>query len=145
MKALKYLIPIWVSIVVYSSLSLFSGAIGISAYKQLLWEKDKQKQNLEILQKVNRELEGDAEALLYDSDTIAAYARELGYGKSEERFVRIVGLLGRKKQNHDPGQIIKAAKPVFMAESDIRFISLVCGLGILGCILVIELLRTRRT
>jgi cell division protein FtsB len=144
MKALKYLIPIWVSLSVYSILSLFSGAVGFSAYHQLLREKDKQKRNLEVLQELNRELGGDAEALLYDSDTITAFARELGYGKSEERFVRIVGLSSRRKQRHDPGQVIKAANPDFMAESDIRFISLACGFGIFGCILAFELLRTRR-
>jgi cell division protein FtsB len=145
MKPIKYLIPIWISIVVYSVLSLFSGAIGFSAYSQLLRERDRQKRNLEILQELNRELKGDADALLYDSDTIAAYARELGYGKSEERFIRIVGLSGRRKQNHDPGRIISAAKPEFMAESDIRFISLACGLSIFGCILAVDLLRTRQT
>jgi cell division protein FtsB len=144
MKALKYLIPVWVSIVVYSVLSLFSGAVGFSVYDQLLQERDKQKQNLVFLQELNRELEGEAEALLYDSDTIAAYARELGYGRSEERFIRIVGFSGRRNQRHDPGQIIKAEKPEFMAESDIRFISLACGLSILGCILAVELMRTRR-
>jgi cell division protein FtsB len=145
MKAVKYLVPIWVSIVVYSALSLFSGAAGLSAYDQLLRERDKQRRNMEVLQELNRELKGDADALMYDSDAIAAYARELGYGKSEERFVRIVGLSSRRKQNHDPGRIISAAKPGFLAEADIRFISLVCGLSILGCILAFDLLRTRAT
>jgi cell division protein FtsB len=145
MKAIKYLIPVWVSITVYSALSLFSGASGFSAYGQMLRERDKQKRNMEVLQELNRKLKGDADALIYDSDTIAAYARELGYGKSEERFVRIVGLLSRRKQNHDPGRIITAAKPEFLAEADIRFISLTCGLSILGCMLAFDLLRTRRT
>jgi cell division protein FtsB len=144
MKAFKYLIPIWLSIVIYSVLSLFSGAIGFSAYDQLLRERDKQERNLEVLQELNRRLKGDTDALLYDSDTIAAYARELGYGQSEERFVRIVGLSNRRKQNHDPGRIISAAKPEFMAESDIRIISLACGLSIFACMLAIDLLRTRR-
>jgi cell division protein FtsB len=144
MKIIKYLVPIWVSIAVYSALSLFSGAIGFSAYDQMLRERDRQKRNLEVLQELNRKLKGDTDALLYDSDTIAAYARELGYGKSEERFVRIVGLSNRRKQNHDPGRIFIAAKPEFMAQADIRSISLACGLGLLGCILAFDLLRTRR-
>jgi cell division protein FtsB len=145
MKAIKYLIPIWLSIVIYSILSLFSGAIGFSAYDQLLQERDKQKRNLEVLQELNRKLKGDTDALLYDSDTIATYARELGYGQSKERFVRIVGLSNRRKQNHDPGRIISAKEPEFMAESDIRFIALACGLSIFACMLAIDLLRTRRT
>jgi cell division protein FtsB len=144
MKALKYLVPLWVSIVVYSALSLFSGAVGFSVYDQLLKEKEKQARNLVLLQEINRELEGEAEALLYDFDTITAYARELGYGKPEERFIRIVGLPGRRNQHHDPGKIVKAEIPDFMAESDIRFISLACGLGVLGCILAVELMRMKR-
>jgi cell division protein FtsB len=144
MKPIKYLIPVWISIVVYSALSLFSGAIGFSAYNQMLRERDRQKRNLEVLQELNRKLKGDNDALLYDSDTIARYARELGYGTSEDRFIRIVGFSGRRKQNRDPGQIISAAKPEFMTESDIRFISLACGLSIFGCILAIDLLRTRQ-
>ncbi|MDR2070094.1 MAG: septum formation initiator family protein [Treponema sp.] len=145
MNAIKYLIPVWLSIVVYAGLSLFSGAVGFLAYDQLVRERDRQQQNLEALQELNRKLKGDTDALLYDSDTIAAYARELGYGRSEERFVRIVGLSNRRKQNHDPGQIISAAKPQFMAESDIRFIAFACGLGLFSCILALDLLRTRRT
>jgi cell division protein FtsB len=142
--AIKYLVPIWVSIVIYSVLSLFSGAVGISAYNQLLREREKQKQNLETLQELNQKLKGDTDALLYDSDTIAAYARELGYGRSEERFVRIVGLPNRRKQSRDPGQIISAAEPESMDESDIRFISFACGMSLFGCILAVDLLRTRR-
>jgi cell division protein FtsB len=145
MKAIKYLVPLWVSLVVYSGLSLFSGAMGFSAYEQMIRERDGQKRNLEVLQELNRELKGDTDALLYDSDTIAAYARELGYGKADERFVRIVGLSNRRKQNHDPGRIITAAKPEFMTGADIRFISLACGLGLLGCILAVDLLRARRS
>ncbi|MDR2742635.1 MAG: septum formation initiator family protein [Treponema sp.] len=144
MKAIKYLIPIWISIVVYSFLSLFSGAAGFSAYNQLLRERDKQKRNMEVLQELNRKLKGDADALIYDSDIIAAYARELGYGKSGEHFVRIVGLPGWRKQNNDPGRIVNAVKPEFLAEPDIRFISLTCGLSILGCMLAFDLLSTRR-
>jgi hypothetical protein len=31
-----------------------------------------------------------------------------------------------------------------MSEGDIRFISLAIGMGVFGCILVVELMRTRR-
>jgi hypothetical protein len=125
-------------------LSLVSGAVGASAYEQLARERDKQMKNLDVLRQINRELEGDTEALLYDSDTIAAYARELGYGTVKERFVRIVGLSGAQKQHRDPGQIVSALRPEFMPEADIRFISLAIGMGVFGCILVVELMRTRR-
>ncbi|MDR3131422.1 MAG: septum formation initiator family protein [Treponema sp.] len=141
MKSVKYLAPVWISIVVYSALSLFYGAAGFSAYAQLLREKDRQKQNMEALQELNRKLKGDADALIYDSDTIAAYARELGYGKSEERFIRIMGFSTKGKQNMYPGSAVIAAKPEFMPEGDIRFISFMCGFSALGCILAFDLMR----
>jgi cell division protein FtsB len=144
MKALKYLIPVWVSLVVYSVLSLSSGAAGLSVYAQLSRERDKQERNLASLQELNRELDREVEALLYDSDTIAVYARELGYGRSGERFIRVVELSGRRNRPRDPGRVVKAEKPDFVAEFDIRFISLACGLSVFGCILAVELMRLRR-
>lgn len=83
MPVFKYLISLWVTIIVYSLLSLFAGARGISAYNQLKKEQDKQKTNLEYLKNINQKLEGKKDALLYDSDTITAYARELGYGAKD--------------------------------------------------------------
>ncbi|MDR3277119.1 MAG: septum formation initiator family protein [Treponema sp.] len=141
MKALKYLLPFWLSILIYTVLSLFSGAMGLSAYDQLAAERNRQKANLESLQALNRELAGDMDALLYDSDTIAAYARELGYGRPEEKFLRIVGIPGTLNKEFAEGQIVRAGEPAFLSNEIIRFISLGAGLALFFSMLLAELLH----
>jgi cell division protein FtsB len=143
MRCLKYLIPLLVTVIVYTSISLFSGAMGFSAYDRLLAERDKQEENMEVLKRINRKLEGDKDALLYDSDQIAAYARELGYGAEEERFVRIVGLPGSRKQHAAPGQIVLAAKPEFTSERIMRIVSFAAGIVVFICLFITDLLRKR--
>jgi cell division protein FtsB len=144
MNALKYLIPLWVAIVVYAGLSLFSGAMGFSAYTELQTERDKQLANLETLKQLNQKLEGDVKALLSDSDTIAVYARELGYGSEDERFVRLVGLGQNRRRYQSAGQTVDAEEPGFVSGETIRLIALGSGLGTLGLVLMIQLLRFRR-
>jgi cell division protein FtsB len=143
MKALKYLISLWTAVLVYSVFSLIAGAMGFSAYDQLREERRKQQVNLDNLERIHRELEGSRDALLYDSDLIAAHARELGYGREQERFIRIVGLPGTKKQQLSPGQIIFAARPEYMAEETIRLVSIATGIGMLLILCITELILKR--
>jgi cell division protein FtsB len=130
MGILKYLIALWAAVAVYSISSVFVGASGLTAYKQLTAERDKQRANTEALQNLNQELEGTLDALKYDSDTIRVYARELGYGTPRERFVRIVGLPGVKKQRMTAGQVTISQKPDFIPDQTLRIYSIFAGLGV---------------
>jgi len=111
MKVLKYLAALWAAVVVYTVLSLFYGAMGFSAYERLLSGRDLQWANLKKLGAVNAELENTQNNLLYDQDTIAMYARSLGYGQDNERF-RIVGLGGIKNPYTAAGEVVSA--PLFL-------------------------------
>jgi cell division protein FtsB len=144
MRVLKYLIALWVAIGVYATFSLLSGAVGISAYDDLRQERDRQLENLESLRQMNLALEGDKDALLYDSDTIITHARELGYGKADERFIRIVGLSGVRKQRFSAGRVVTAQKPEFVPDSAIRLIALSAGLAVLGFLFFVEAMVGRR-
>jgi hypothetical protein len=141
MRLLKYLFPLWVSIFVYSFLSFFHGSSGFSAYNGLKTERDKQLVNLESLKKIRWDLEGDRDALLYDEDTIAVHARELGYGTENERFVRIAGLSKTMRRQYWAGEVTEAHTPPSMDEKTIRAISLIAGGVVLGFILFVRLLR----
>ena len=99
---------------------------------------------MEHLKQINRELEGFKDALLYDSDLISAYAKGLGYGRREERFVRIVGLSGARKQQALPGQILAAPKPESVSEQTIRLLSFASAGAALLYLVVVDLLRKRR-
>jgi cell division protein FtsB len=141
MRSLKYLISLWVALAVYSLLSIFLGPSGLSAYDQLSLERERQRTNMENLQLINRELEGAKDALLYDSDTIAVYARELGYGTENERFVRIVGLGSSKTQQISAGQTALARQPGYMTDQNIHLIALAVGGVTLLCLWIFDLLR----
>jgi hypothetical protein len=108
--------------------------MGISAYNQLRAEQDKQQANLENLQRINRRLEGTVEALRYDSDTLAVYARELGYGSTDERFVRIVGLNGTKTPRIQAGHMVIPSGPRAVPDKTLRIISVCAGLGMFLCL-----------
>lgn len=141
MRLLKYLFPLWAAILVYSLLSFLYGPAGFSAYEGLEAERDKQLANLEALKNISRELEGDRDALLYDGDSIAVHARELGYGTDDERFVRIVGLSKAVRRQYWAGDAVGAQAPPSMDEKTIRMVSLIVGGVILGFILFVQVLR----
>jgi cell division protein FtsB len=141
MRLLKYLFPLWVSVFVYSTLAFFHGSSGFSAYDGLKAERDKQLANVEALKKINRELEGDRDALLYDEDTIAVHARELGYGMDNERFVRIAGLSKTMRRQYRAGETTEAQTPPSMDEKTIRTISLIAGGIVFGFIFFVRILK----
>jgi cell division protein FtsB len=144
MRAFKYLAAFWAAAAVYSITSILAGTMGISAYNQLELERDKQRANLEKLQTINRQLEGDMDALRYDSDTIAVYARDLGYGLANERFVRIVGLGGIKKQRTIPGRLVSPEYPKTFSNKTLRIGSLCAGFAVLLLLGAVEFLKKRR-
>jgi cell division protein FtsB len=143
MGAIKYLAALWAGVVVYVTTSLFTGALGFSAYEQLLIERDKQESNMDTLRRLNKELENAKDALLYDRETIAVYARELGFAFKDEKFIRIVGLGGAKKDTLQAGQIITALKPRYAADRNLRILSFCVGLGVFVCMVFSDLFRLR--
>jgi cell division protein FtsB len=141
MKALKYLIVPWVVIAVYSVVSLLYGAMGLSSYKQLLWGRDLQRANLKKLGLINAELEKAQNSLLYDQGAIEVYARQLGYSRENEQFVRIVGL--RKELGHYSavGETITVPEPGFIPDLTIKFIALFAGFIALALLALRDLLH----
>jgi hypothetical protein len=119
--------------------------MGLSAYTWLERERDKQRSNLESLRTLNRELEGHKDALLYDPDTIAVYAHELGYGAGNEGLIRILGLPGINDKNSSPGRILRAAAPPAVPHKTITIASLCSGLGVLACFFLAEFFKKQLT
>jgi hypothetical protein len=118
--------------------------MGFFAYQELLGERDKQQANLESLGLINGDLENTKNSLLYDRDTIAVYARELGYGREDERFIRIVGLGGIKKNPSTPGEVLRARRPGFVADRKLKIIALCSGLAVCAVLLLFDILGSRR-
>jgi hypothetical protein len=126
------------------------GKIGGQAYDELLRERERQQSNLENLYNINENLTGIRDALKYDGDTIAVYARELGFGSEDERFIRIVGLDNIRSSQITEGELIPIETSDFIEDKTLRIIA-VCVAGVLFLFLLfIDMLkvlsgtRTRR-
>jgi cell division protein FtsB len=141
MWLIKYLLPLWVTVFVYTLFSLLYGPTGFAAYDGIKTERDRQLANIASLERKSQELKGNRDALLYDGNTIAVYARELGYGTDNERFVRIAGLSKTMRRQYYAGDVIDAQTPESMDERNIKIISLITGGVILGFILFVRLLK----
>jgi hypothetical protein len=129
---------------VYVICSVYTGQTGLSAYKQLRIEQQKLQANTESLAHLNKDLENSRDALVDDADTITMYARDLGYGYRDERFIRIVGMGNMPKQRTAPGQIMLAIKPAYTSNSIIFFFAFCITLGVFFCILIPDFLKWKR-
>ncbi len=143
MNVFKCFTAVWVSIIIYSLLSAFFGAASFSAYEVISSERDRLAKNMDDLRAINRDLEGSLTALQYDSDTIAVYARELGYGTRDERFVRIVGLPVTSKKRVTAGQQVLPLIPEPVSDKNIHIISLFAGVFTLVLFFAADLRKKR--
>jgi cell division protein FtsB len=142
-RTLKYLIALWVTITIYSLSSFFSGNMGLAAYNELGVELHRQEANIATLRRINGELGDMKDALLYDEETIALYARELGYGRQDETFIRIVGVDEKMKVWIDPGELIPVVKHPHNPDLVLKIIACSIGLGALFLMELAGLLNRR--
>jgi cell division protein FtsB len=140
---IKYLIALWTAVAAYAMISFFAGAEGLSAYEELKTERERQRVNMAALTLINEELKHSKDALLYDRDTVTVYAREMGFGEKDEKFVRIVGLGGSRKQHIVPGQIVTAVKPAPLSNRLISIIAICIGFAVFVMLLVGDMLNFR--
>ena len=137
-KLSKYLIGVWIAVTIYALFSILSGPKGISAYNQLLSEREQQWANIKELGYINEELENTKNNLLFDHDTLLVHARQMGYAHEDERFIRIVGLGSANSSPAMTGKIYIAKEPDFLSDKIIKIISLCAGLLIFAFLLTLE-------
>ena len=144
MRVVKYIFALWAGVLLYIMLSVAFGATGLSAYRQLYNEGQKQEANILELKKINGELESTMNSLLYDRDTLTVYAREQGYASAQERFIRIVGLGGIQKANMNTGDIIVALEPQYVSDKTLRMIAFFTALTIFFCMAAFDFMKYLR-
>jgi cell division protein FtsB len=140
-QVLKYFTSIWIALLFYAVTSFLFGAVGIFTYKQLNDEREIQIANLKKIQEINEKLTGRRDALAYDADTITVFARELGFGNTNEHFMRIVGLKDISKQQSETGNIIRLKEIEYVDDKTIRIISIAIAISLLICIGIVDLLQ----
>lgn len=129
MKYLRLAFSIWVAVAVYGFTSVTVGRTGLLAMRNLESERDRLSLNMDRLRTINGELELSIVALRSDADTISVRARELGYGRADERFVRIIGLPAAGQRASTAGNLVTAVRPKGMPNSAIRIIAGIAGLA----------------
>jgi cell division protein FtsB len=143
-NVLKYLFAVWAGLLIYSLLAFSFGPRGIMAYNHLRGEQTRQETNMERLWQINLELENTMSALLHDRDTLAVFARELGYAAPGERFIRIVGLGGYQQPVSAAGEVAFASRPQYIPNTIAMIIALFTGITILVSMLIFDVMKSLR-
>jgi len=143
MRIFKYILGIWAAIAVYTVFSFLAGPKGLDAYNYLLSEKEQQRTNIRELGLLNEELQRQRNNLIYDHDTMLVYARQMGYGHEDERFIRIVGLPNIKPVPTEVGIIYSAQKPGYISERIFKIAALCVGLMLFAFFFMLELIERR--
>ena len=147
MKVIKYLIPLWIGVFVYTIFSIGFGAKGVHAFGQLEAERDKEAANIEVLKDINSELKNTRHSLSTNKENFAVYARELGFSAPGERFIRIIGLGTPKKTIISPGQVVSPRNPEYTPDKFFRILSFFIGFTVLismGTYDFLQYLKDRR-
>jgi len=143
MRIMKYLTGIWAAIAVYTLFSFFGGPKGLIAFDYLLNEREIQLDNINDLGIINEELDRSKNNLLYDYDTMMVLARQLGYGREDERFIRIVGLGNTLPVPVITGKVYSAQNPNFIPDLNIKITALCAGLLVFAFLLMLEIIEKR--
>lgn len=125
MKLRFVLLSLWVGLAVYSIGSFVYGSTGIISMAYLTDQRDRLINNLEELDLIHQSLTYSVDALRYDRDTLEVLARDLGYGRSEEEFIRIPGTNSLFKSRFVVGTVVtpdKSVNPV--SESQLRIVAI---------------------
>lgn len=141
MPVLKYLGALWIALMFYAVSSMFAGASGLWAYRELSAEKEKQVDNLMRLEAANAEFTRKRDALVSDGDALAVVARGLGYGSRDERFIRVAGLDYSESVRMNAGSLVLPETPPSVSDTTLRVISLVIVLVLSLYFCTVDIMR----
>jgi cell division protein FtsB len=136
MRFIRYFVVIWTFFFVYTSFSFFLGQNGVDARRHLDSERVRLYENLKKLQNINDDYQNMRNNLIHDQDSLSVYARQLGYGREGEEYIRIMGLGIAINTDMPAGQVSYTENPDFISDTTIKIISLVFALVILSFFLV---------
>jgi len=135
MRFIRYFLVIWTFFLVYTSLSYFWGQNGLYARRHLETERVRLYENLKKLENINIDYQNIRNNLMRDQDSLSVYARQLGYGREGEEYIRIMGLGIAINTNMPAGQVSYTESPDFISDTTIKIISLLFALVVLSLLL----------
>jgi hypothetical protein len=143
MRLLRYIFVPWTIFLVYSFFTAIMGQNGFYARKYLESEQLLLVENQKVLEKAGNDFHKAKEGLIHDQDTLSVYARQLGYGRADEEFIRIMGLGIAINNDMSAGQVMYASTPMFVPDRTIKIISVFFGLAVLVFFLIMDFFSFR--
>jgi hypothetical protein len=138
MHRLRYILVPWTVILVYSLFSAFLGQSGVYARRHLEAERLQLLENHRELERIYQNSLRTKDSLMNDPDALSVYARQLGYGRESEEFIRIMGLSVAVNADMPIGQVLYATTPLFVPDKHIKIIAAFVGLAVLLYFLVVD-------
>jgi hypothetical protein len=105
------------------------------ARRHLETERVRLYENLKKLENINIDYQNIRNNLMRDQDSLSVYARQLGYGREGEEYIRIMGLGIAINTNMPAGQVSYTESPDFISDTTIKIISLLFALVVLSLLL----------
>ena len=140
MRFFRYLFAFWAAFAVYSLVTFAFGPGSRQVQKHLESEITRLSGNLNELKTINESLLNTAAALGVDGETRSVYMRQLGYGRPNEIFFRIVGLENALNPEMSPGRVLRAAVPYFITDTKIKITAMIFGLVIIAFYIIVDFL-----
>jgi len=136
MPLIRYFLVIWTFFFVYTLFSFFMGQNGVYARKHMEAERVRLYENLKKLENINKDYQNIRNNLIHDQDSLSVYARQLGYGREGEEYIRIMGLGIAINTDMPVGQVSYTVTPVFISDTTIKIISLLFALAVFAFLLI---------
>ncbi len=135
----RVIVPVFVTVLVYTVLSIFFGPKGIYSKRFIEVQRDTLIKHVNLLNKTSYELDTHIRNLTYDPSTIAIYAHELGYIYDDEGIIKLVNFNSAFGKFLTPGAVLNVQKPHFLSDYICKTIAV--SLGIL--VVLLEMLAIK--
>ena len=143
MRLLRYIFVPWTMFLIYSFFTAVLGQNGFYARRHLEEELQQLNENQKALEFAYSDLLKTKDSLKNDRDALSVYARQLGYGRENEGFVRIMGLGIAINADKPAGYVRYATDTVVISDKTIKLISAFFGLIVLVYLLIGDVLLSR--
>ncbi|MEL3913295.1 septum formation initiator family protein [Treponema pedis] len=124
----RVVVPVFITVLSYSILTLFFGAKGIYSKRFMEVQRDALIEHVNSLNKTGFELDGYIKNLTYNPETIAVYAHELGYIYENEGIIKLVNFNSGFGKTFNPGAVLKISKPHFLSDYVCKTIAVSMGI-----------------
>ncbi len=125
-RGFALLAAVYIAFMTYGLELYVWGDHGILAYKDLALYRQRLEENIEELERTGADLRREAESLQYSAETVALYARKLGYFDTNERHLRIEGMK-LQKDYYVVGELVRPYSRPQIDSAVFRIIALLAG------------------